>query len=330
MSGAGRDRDKGRTHPSGYQKRQKNRMTEQMIKKLPKIMTFATARSSASSSGSGSSVPPNMTKTVVALDQSEESLNEEEPPVQPQEEEMDLVMTATASDANLETEETLNEEEPPVQTQDEMDLVTTMAASDANSETADTSLVALTATHDDEKVEASEELEEYPSDIGLWPANLTESFHEHWLQKGSKPCQNAKSDFKNSAVKETQRGGNRHCTAALFKHKHSLTDEILDVTWLCYSESQGKVFCFPCKLLSNEVSVFITGFQDWKHAGEAIESHGKSTQHQRSLADVIMRSKTNARIDQQLIESQQAESNYWRAVLTRVIDVLVFLSGRGG
>ena len=190
MPGAGRDRDKGQTHPSGYQKRQKNRMTEQMIKKLPKITTFATARSSASSSGSGSSVPPNMTKTVVALDQSEESLNEEE---------------------------------PPIQTQDEMDLVTTTAASDANSETADTSLAALTATHDDEKVEASEELEEYPSNIGLWPANLTESFHEHWLQKGSKPCQNAKSDFKNSAVKETQRGGNRHCTAALFKRKHSLT-----------------------------------------------------------------------------------------------------------
>ena len=42
-----------------------------------------------------------------------------------------------------------------------------------------------------------------------------------------------------------------------------------------------------------------------------------------------MRSKTNARINQKLIESQQAESNYWRAVLTRVIDVLIFLSGRG-
>ena len=31
-----------------------------------------------------------------------------------------------------------------------------------------------------------DELEEYSSDIGLWPSNLTDSFCQYWLQKGSK------------------------------------------------------------------------------------------------------------------------------------------------
>ena len=121
----------------------------------------------------------------------------------------------------------------------------------------------------------------------------------------------------------------RHCTASLFTRKHSLTGEIHDLSWLCYSESTGKVYCLPCKLLSNKTSAFTTGFNDWKHAGESIESHGKSPQHRNALANAVIRSKTNARLDQNLLKAMQAETKYWRAVLTRVIDVMIFLSSRG-
>ena len=168
----------------------------------------------------------------------------------------------------------------------------------------------------------------YPNDIGLWPSKISDAFCEYWLERGSKDCRHSNSDFSKSVVRETDREGFRHCTASLFKRKHK-TGEVLDLSWLCYSESTGKLFCFPCKLLYSKQSLLTSGFQEWKHAGESIDSHRKSPQHRASLEDAVIRSKTNARVDNELIKEMEVEKNYWRAVLTRVIDVLVLLSARG-
>ena len=173
-------------------------------------------------------------------------------------------------------------------------------------------------------------LEQYDSDIGLWPdtESFTESFRKYWLQQGSKSCRNEKSDFKQSEIRDQHCDGYRHCTATLFKRKHSLSEESFDLTWLCYSESQGKLYCFICKLLSNEENSFTRGFQDWKNAKAYIESHSKSPSHRKSLGDAMIRSK-NVQVDQKLIEGRIAESKYWQKFLTRVVEVLIFLSGRG-
>ena len=65
-----------------------------------------------------------------------------------------------------------------------------------------------------------------------------------------------------SAVKEDDR--TRHYTSNLFTPMHSLTGETRDLSWLYYSESTGKEYCFPCKLLSANESVFTTGFNNWR------------------------------------------------------------------
>ena len=44
--------------------------------------------------------------------------------------------------------------------------------------------------------------EGFPSDVGLWPSKISESFREYWFRNGSKQCQHQNSDFKNSAVIE--------------------------------------------------------------------------------------------------------------------------------
>ena len=117
-------------------------------------------------------------------------------------------------------------------------------------------------------------IDSYPNDIGLWPNEINNTFRDYWLTRVNKECQNNDSDFKNSAKTEHDR--TRHCTASLFTHKHSLTGEILDLSsWLCYSESTGKVYCFPCKLLSTTESYFNRGFDDWKHGHEKVEAHSK-------------------------------------------------------
>ena len=77
----------------------------------------------------------------------------------------------------------------------------------------------------------------------------------HWLQ-----LQN---------LKEIDR--TRHCTKLLFTRTHSLSGEKLDVSWLCYSKTTGRIYCFVCKLMSINTSSFITSFNDWKHARKSIE-----------------------------------------------------------
>ena len=169
---------------------------------------------------------------------------------------------------------------------------------------------------------------EYTADIGMWPKDITESLRAHWLQKGSQSCRNENSDFKNSKIPDAQRDGFRHCTSSLFKRAHSLTEHSFDMTWLCYSESQGKLFCFMCKLLSPEENAFTRGFQDWKNATSLISSHSKSSAHRMALGHAVIRSK-NSGVDKHLIEAQLAETRYWRKVLTRVVHVLIFLCERG-
>jgi hypothetical protein len=58
----------------------------------------------------------------------------------------------------------------------------------------------------------------------------------------------------------------RHLTRAMFKRQLS-NGKVADREWLIYSPSQGKVYCFVCKLFSHIDSAFNTsGFNDWKHA----------------------------------------------------------------
>ena len=168
----------------------------------------------------------------------------------------------------------------------------------------------------------------YPNDIGLWPNEINDTFRDYWLTRGNKECRNNDSDFKTSA--KTERDRRRHCTASLFTPKHSLTGEILDLSsWLCYSESTGKVYCFPCRLLSTTESYFNRGFDDWKHGHEKVEAHSKSPQHRKAISSVIIRSKIGCRVDKALMKEMETERKYWREVLTRVVDVRKLICERG-
>ena len=134
-------------------------------------------------------------------------------------------------------------------------------------------------------------------------------FRDVWLEKGNNEYRNS-SKFEMSAVKAI---GTRHCTSNLFA-----------LSWLC--ESTSKVYCFPCKLLSDNESVFTTGFNRWKHGDEGIQSHSKS-EYRTSLAAAIIRSKTSERVDKALIKDM--EIKYRRSVVTRLIDVIMSLCEKG-
>ena len=50
----------------------------------------------------------------------------------------------------------------------------------------------------------------------------------------------------------------------------------LSTDWLCYSNTQGKVYCFYCKLFGTGQNSFIKGFNDCNHVSEYIGSHERS------------------------------------------------------
>ena len=170
-------------------------------------------------------------------------------------------------------------------------------------------------------------LHEFENDLGLWPKKLDESMRSFWIERGSSDCRHNDGDFKESSVKEADR--TRHCTKLLFTRKHALSGEEIDVTWLCYSKNTGRVYCFVCKLMSINESSFKTGFNDWKHARNSIESHGRSEQHRKSMADLAIRKSVDGRIDASYVKQYETDCRYCRQVLQRCVDVLKFICERG-
>ncbi|XP_068250776.1 uncharacterized protein [Palaemon carinicauda] len=167
----------------------------------------------------------------------------------------------------------------------------------------------------------------FENDLGLWPKIIQENVCDYWLKRGSAECQHCDGDFKESAVKELIR--TRHCTKTLFTRTHSLSGQEINLNWLCYSKTTGKVYCFPCKLLSKVQSSFTTGFNGWKNARYIMESHSRSDQHRKSMVDMIYRKTTGACIDSNLVLQYESDCEYWQAVLRRCVDVLKLLCERG-
>jgi hypothetical protein len=89
-------------------------------------------------------------------------------------------------------------------------------------------------------------------------------------------CQNKRCSFIKLARVYTVGDKNtetRHLTQVMFKQQLS-SGEVSDREWLNYSPSQGKVYCFVCKLFSHTDSTFNrSGFNDWKHAFKAASHH---------------------------------------------------------
>uniref|UniRef100_A0A3B1JTW1 TTF-type domain-containing protein n=1 Tax=Astyanax mexicanus TaxID=7994 RepID=A0A3B1JTW1_ASTMX len=98
--------------------------------------------------------------------------------------------------------------------------------------------------------------------------------------------------------------------------------------WLLYSPSTGCVYCFACKLFSSKHNTFVHGFSDWKHS-ERIGEHEGSVEHRACMLALYNRSRGTATIDSDIVKQIDAERQYWREVLKRVVAVIQFLGERG-
>ena len=85
------------------------------------------------------------------------------------------------------------------------------------------------------------------------------------------PSQNLDADF---SISGRQFGDKKRFVQKEYFSRHLTNGDIVTRDWFIYSPSKGRVFCYVCKLFSNDQpSQFITGFDDWKNAIVRISSH---------------------------------------------------------
>jgi len=122
----------------------------------------------------------------------------------------------------------------------------------------------------------------------------------------------------------------RFMSSSIF-HKKLVNGETVKLSWLVYSHSTGRVFCGPCKLYAGATSTAAlssTGFNDWKNSSYIVNHEG-SKEHRECLISFLNRSRDSNRIDTNLSILRKKETQYWRNVLQRVVEVIKFLTSRG-
>lgn len=162
------------------------------------------------------------------------------------------------------------------------------------------------------------------ADIGSWPL-LTASIRDTIIKKGPEPVVGPDSRFPQNASNKNRNFSVFHCTRIL------PNKETVSRSWLQYSNSADRVFCFCCKLFdpSPKSKLGSEGLNNWKHIGDSLKSHETSNEHfisYRKWLDAEKCLRTNSGIDAELQIHINKESAHWKAVLERLIAIVMYLS----
>ncbi|MEL7308383.1 MAG: DUF4371 domain-containing protein, partial [Pseudomonadota bacterium] len=172
------------------------------------------------------------------------------------------------------------------------------------------------------------------NDIGLWPEKLTKEFVDYWAVKGAEDLQYSDAkilDVKSATqtFKKDTHDIRRKCTPAMFERKNP-NGELVKRSWLCFSPSNGKIYCFFCKLMGATKSQFTDdGFCDWKHASNRLIGHEQSKDHLQAVLSAAGRAREAGSIDSKFELQVNQIEQYWRSVLRRLVSVLKFACERG-
>lgn len=169
----------------------------------------------------------------------------------------------------------------------------------------------------------------YSSDPALW--TIDNDLISYCILKGPTFCRNNSSNFENSIRFYNEANGKkkkRMLQKSLFYRKLK-NGETIDREWLIYSTTKGVVFCFVCRLFSNERSqLSFFGFDDWKN-DKRIKEHEEGLEHKDCLMVYSKRKSAVGRIDDALIQKLSAECTYWKDLLFRLVKVIKFIATRG-
>jgi len=157
-------------------------------------------------------------------------------------------------------------------------------------------------------------------DPAEWPSRLSNNDVQYLVQNKphcrkqlSYPKDNNDRSFSNTYFTRTFKNG-----------------EVYERSWLLYSPSQNRIFCFCCKLFANCNSILGNdGFCDWQHASRHLSRHEKGEEHIQNFkkwTDLTVAFKTERTIDQHEQRILQTEQKHWYSVIERILHVVKFLA----
>ncbi|XP_010431350.1 PREDICTED: zinc finger MYM-type protein 5-like [Camelina sativa] len=105
-----------------------------------------------------------------------------------------------------------------------------------------------------------------------------------------------------------------------------------DRQWLVYSQVKDKIFCFCCKLFTQDkttTQLATTGYNDWRNVSRMLREHEKGHNHIRCVVqwmELEMRLKKKQTIDKHVQAKINKEKKHWRDVLLRIIALVMGLA----
>ena len=98
-----------------------------------------------------------------------------------------------------------------------------------------------------------------------------------------------------------------------------------------YSESEGLIFCYVCKLFSEEYdNTFVKeGFSNWKKIDTVVRSHESSKEHNSCMMSYIEYLQRDSNIDASIVKTMESEVQYWIKVLKILVAGIRYLTERG-
>ena len=190
---------------------------------------------------------------------------------------------------------------------------------------------ALTVTSDSDVLTGTENSTKAPEtftkhslflsdDPSQWPSSLTESQKTDIVRRG--PTTNLEDfDFPRNS------SGRRFSTSYYFRVMEN--GEKVRRTWLVYSTSNDCIYCFCCKVFGSADVPLRHGTNTWEGLGKKLKDHERGRAHLENIEKwIALRGalKHKNTIDHHALELQLKEANFWKEVMKRLIDVIIFLS----
>ena len=100
---------------------------------------------------------------------------------------------------------------------------------------------------------------------------------------------------------------------------------------MVYSQDSDKAFCFCCKLFGTSASPFSCGTNEWEGFSKKIKKQENGVSRKKCFRQWLLLKEdisSRATINRQAMYIFFAERTFWRNILERLIDMVMFLAER--
>ena len=172
------------------------------------------------------------------------------------------------------------------------------------------------------------------NDVATWPEVLTHNMGVEMIKLGPERFQNKEGPFKPAirVIKEEHKEKESLSFLSKWFYKTLKNGDKILRSWLLYSNSHSRLYCFCCKLFQsrndNSPFVFKPSVNFWR-LNPCISSHENSKVHKQCFDkwnELALKLQVHQTIDKEMQNFMNKEKNRWREILQSVAAVVKFLS----